>query len=310
LAEFKFLGKDSVPWHKEIVLPPIVHEQLDELIRTARPSSSSSNGDGSAGDQPPDAVDREGHPTRDLPQIFPDIGSRHINTFLSRIQKGLSAKVFRTHHATQAVRESLQDAGVRAGAPEYKKWEAVSLANLEAAILCNHTKKYNGDWEAAKARYEERIEKAYARRERYEAQVAERKEKLQLLEVEAAAKRSIAQAAVDKIDPAKEARLEKARERYERTVERYAKRIARAKELLATARGRVVRAERAAGKIKAQMNLASHKRTWNLNTSLKSYIDPRVYVRWGERVKYDVIEKYYSKALRRKFAWAKDEDSG
>jgi DNA topoisomerase-1 len=293
VAEFQFLGKDSVPWHKELTLPPLVRENLEELIRTACPPSSAND-------------DEEGHPTRDLPQIFPDIGSRHINNFLSNIQDGLSAKVFRTHHATQAVRESLADAGVEADDPEYAKWEAVSLANLEAAVLCNHTKKDSGNWEARKARYEERLEKAYARKARYEEQVAERVEKLQVLQVEAATKRALAQAAVDKIDPEHEARLEKARARYERTVERYEKRIARAKEMIDTSKGRVRRAEHAAGKIRAQMNLANHKRTWNLNTSLKSYIDPRVYVRWGERVEYDVLEKYYSKALRRKFAWAKE----
>jgi DNA topoisomerase-1 len=300
VAEFEFLGKDSVPWHKELALPPIVYQNLQELIRTARPPSSAGNGTD-------ESHPHEGHPTRDLPQIFPDIGSRHINTYLSRIQESLSAKVFRTHHATQAVRESLEAAGVRASDPEYLKWRAVSLANLEAAILCNHTKQDTGNWEARKARYEERLEKARARKARYEEQLAERREKLQLIEVEAATKRAIAQAAVDKVDPAHEARLEKALAQVERVRERYEKRIARAKEMIATARGRVERAKQAIGKIEAQMTLASHKRTWNLNTSLKSYIDPRVYVRWGERVEYDVLEKYYPKALRLKFAWAKEE---
>jgi DNA topoisomerase-1 len=295
VAEFQFLGKDSVPWHKELALPPLVHETLEELICTARPSSSAGNGD-------------EGHPTRDLPQIFPDIGSRNINSFLSRIQEGLSAKVFRTHHATEAVRQSLAEANVRASDPEYRKWKAVSMANLEAAILCNHTKKDTGNWEPRKQRYEERLDKARARKAKYEADLAERKEKLQVLLVEAASKRAIAQAAVDKVDPGQASRLEKAQANYERVRARYEKRVARAKELIATAQRRVRRAERSAGKIQAQMTLAYHKRTWNLNTSLKSYIDPRVYVRWGEQVEYDVLEKYYPKALRRKFAWARQED--
>jgi hypothetical protein len=42
----------------------------------------------------------------------------------------------------------------------------------------------------------------------------------------------------------------------------------------------------------------------NLGTSLKSYIDPRVYCRWGLEVEYDVLDKFYPKALERKFAWA------
>jgi DNA topoisomerase-1 len=227
---------------------------------------------------------------------------------LSRALKGLSAKVFRTHHATRAVRESLQASGVRAGSPEYAKWQAVANANLSAAILCNHTKKDTGNWEARKQRYEERIAKAQERRERYRGQVAERKEQLQVLEVEAASKRAIAQARLDKVPPDKEARLEKAQAYLARTVERYEKRLARAREMIETSRGRVQRAQDAIGKIEAQMALANHKRTWNLGTSLKSYIDPRVYVRWGEQVEYDVLEKYYPKALRRKFAWAKGDD--
>ncbi len=44
------------------------------------------------------------HPTRDKPQIFPDVGSRDVNAYLSEILPGLTAKVFRTHHATMAVR--------------------------------------------------------------------------------------------------------------------------------------------------------------------------------------------------------------
>jgi DNA topoisomerase-1 len=295
LAEFEFLGKDSVPWHKELVLPPLVYETLQTLIGEARPSRSAGNGD-------------ESHPTRDLPQIFPDIGSRHINTFLSRAQKGLSAKVFRTHHATRVVQESLQSCGVRADSPEYTKWAAVSNANLEAAILCNHTKKDTGNWEARKQRYEERIAKAQERLERYRGQVADRKEALQVLQVEAASKRAIAQARLDKVNPEKESRLEKARAYLQRTTERYDKRLARARRMIETAEARVQRTRDAIGKIQAQMELANHKRTWNLGTSLKSYIDPRVYVRWGEQFEYDVLEKYYPKTLRLKFAWARGDD--
>ncbi len=60
-------------------------------------------------------------------------------------------------------------------------------------------------------------------------------------------------------------------------------------------------------KIKIQASIASKKRTWNLGTSLKSYIDPRVYHEWGQQVDYDVLERYYPKALRRKFAWVENE---
>ncbi|OPZ67180.1 MAG: hypothetical protein BWY83_02677 [bacterium ADurb.Bin478] len=59
------------------------------------------------------------------------------------------------------------------------------------------------------------------------------------------------------------------------------------------------------GKLKATIAIASKNRTWNLGTSQKSYIDPRVYYNWGRQVDYDVIGKYYSTTLRRKFMWVK-----
>jgi DNA topoisomerase-1 len=296
VAEFDFLGKDSVAWHKELALPPLIYRTLEELIADAHPPSSSENGD-------------EYHPTRDLPQIFPDVHSRTVNRFLSRVHDGLTAKVFRTHHATVAVQRSLAASRVKRRDPEHVKWHAVAMANLEAAMLCHHTKKYTGDWESRAERYEERIEKAKARRQRYEAQLAEREEALQVLLVEAATRRGLAQADVDKVDPDDEARLERALAKLEKVKARYKKREATARKRIRTSKERIERAKRAIGKIQAQYEVAGYKRTWNLNTSLKSYIDPRVLCRWGQRVDYDVLEKYYSKALRRRFAWAREDDT-
>jgi len=50
----------------------------------------------------------------------------------------------------------------------------------------------------------------------------------------------------------------------------------------------------------AQMRLG---KTWNLGTSLRNYIDPRVSVRFCKKVNYD-WKAYYPKALIGKFAWA------
>ena len=294
VVEFDFLGKDSVHLHRELRLPPRVYRTLEKLIEEARPPDSAGNGDGF-------------HPTRDLPQIFPDVNSRIVNRFLSRVHDDLTAKMFRTYHATIAVEDTLAKSGVRRGDPEYVKWHAVVLANLEAAMICNHTKKYNGNWESTSQRYQERLEKARARRERYVEQLAERREKYEVLQVEAATSRALAQAEIDKVDPEDEAGLEKARAALKKVVARYAKRLATARRRVQAAKDRVARAESAIGKIEAQFSVAGHKRTWNLGTSLKSYIDPRVYYRWGQKVDYDVLEKYYPKTLRLKFAWVRED---
>ncbi len=59
------------------------------------------------------------------------------------------------------------------------------------------------------------------------------------------------------------------------------------------------RIEKAEGDIK----LTKLTKEYNLGTSLKSYIDPTAYVKWGKKIKFD-IEKFYPKTLRNKFSWA------
>jgi DNA topoisomerase-1 len=279
-AEFRFLGKDSVLWHKKLALPNQVQGNLEELLRDARPSNTNTNGDRS-------------HPTRDRPQIFPDISSRDVNAYLSGILPGLTAKVFRTHHATIAVRDSLVQAEVQASDPEYVKWEAANLANLEAAMLCNHTKQAPASWPRSQQRYKERKQKAGERVSTYQERVRGYREALAALRKEAREKRRTA----------KPAQREKVKARYE-------KRIGVAERRLESAQVQLEKARLARDKVTAQASIASRKRTWNLGTSLKAYIDPRVYYHWGEQVEYDVLERYYPKALRKKFDWVRIDSEG
>ena len=272
-AEFRFLGKDSVLWHKKIVLPPVVRQNLEELVQEARPSNSASNG---------------------KPQIFPGIRSSDVNAYLSEILPGLTAKVFRTHHATQAVRDSLAASEVEPCDPEYKKWSAVSLANLEAAVLCNHYKQSPANWKERRQRAKERQEKRKERVAHYRSQVRQARGALDELKREAREKRE-------------EART-KTKAQRERLRDRYAKKIERAQKRVETAKGRLERAQTAQDKAKTKGAIAARKRTWNLGTSLKSYIDPRVLYEWGQQVEYDVLERYYPKALRGKFAWVREQE--
>jgi DNA topoisomerase-1 len=277
-AEFKFLGKDAVLWHKKITLPPVVQQNLAELIRKARPSNSSGNG--------------KRHPIRDKPQTFPEVGSSDVNAYLSEVLPGLTAKVFRTHHATQAVRDSLLASGVEASDPEHKKWSAVTLANLEAATLCNHYKKAPTNWRERRQRANERLEKLKERVALRRRQVREASASLAALRREAREKK-------------KDAKTKAQRDRLQA---RYAKKVERAKKKVETARDRLQRAKVALDKAKTKDAVAVKKRTWNLGTSLKSYVDPRVFYEWGEQVAYDVLERYYPKALRRKFAWVREQE--
>jgi DNA topoisomerase-1 len=277
IVEFRFYGKDFVRWHKKLELPEIVQQNLAELSRAARPPNSGSRGN-----------KRKKHPTRDKPQLFPDVGSHDVNAYLSEVLPGLTAKVFRTHHATEIVRSSLEASGVKASDPEYKKQKAATLANLQAAILCNHTKNASPNWPARREKLKERRQRVEERVQRYQLQVTEHTEALATLRREAREKKASASAA-------KRKRLEAS----------YQKKIKRAKRRIETARGRLRKAKDARNKVQAQTVIATKTRTWNLGTSLKSYIDPRVYYQWGQQVEYDVLERFYPKKLRQKSAWVK-----
>ncbi len=278
LVEFKFLGKDSVQWHKKLVLPPTVLRNLHELVQQARPSNWAGSG--------------KRHPTRDKPQLFPDIHSSDVNAYLSEALPGLTAKVFRTHHATQAVADSLESSAVGPGDPEYKKWAATAQANLDAAVLCNHSKKAPANWRERSQRAAERQAKLRERVQLRRAQLREAKEALRALRREFREKK-------------KSARTDVQRQRIQ---VRYAKKIERAENKIATAQERLERARIALDKARIRDGITAKKRTWNLGTSLKSYIDPRVFYRWGQQVDYDVLERYYPKGLRRKFAWVRERE--
>lgn len=60
---------------------------------------------------------------------------------------------------------------------------------------------------------------------------------------------------------------------------------------------------------KAELGLELTRETkdYALNTSLKNYIDPRVYRNWGDRVGYD-WKKLYTGSLQKKFTWAMQDD--
>ena len=275
-VEFRFLGKDSVLWHKKIELPPLVINNLNKLIENARPSTARG----------------KKHNVYNKPQLFPDISSRNVNAFLSEAMPGLSAKVFRTHHASEVVRESLEDAKVVAKDPQYKKWEAATRANTQAAILCNHTKQAPKNWADRKKRYREREQRAVERVKKIKNQLGELGEKLKSTKKEFREKK---QAAKD-------------REKKAKVIERYTKRIAKLEERIEKTKIRQEKAHTAVGKIRAQKAIAMENRTWNLGTSQKSYIDPRIFYNWGQSVDYDVLEKYYSKTLRVKFQWVKKNE--
>jgi DNA topoisomerase-1 len=151
--EFDFLGKDSVEWHKAL---PLNHDEL-LLARNLQDLTRGKK----IGDQ-----------------IFDKIDSTHVNKFLSSIVPGLTAKVFRTYHATHTVRDYLaREGNLPTDTPNYRKEYIAKLANLEAAIVCNHKRTPPKNWQENLAKREVEVQRLRAAQpdvEKLRAQIAQR----------------------------------------------------------------------------------------------------------------------------------------
>jgi DNA topoisomerase-1 len=210
-----FLGKDAVHWHLETRLP----EPVVKNIRMFSEAAESS--------------------------IFKGVRSDNVSSFLDEAMPGLTAKVFRTYHATKVVDESLKASKLSADDPDFMKKYVAKKANLEAAKTCNHKKKTPKNWQNSLNKMETRLKTLKAKKREIRAKKTRKKE-------------------------TKIKRLEKAEERIK--------------------------------KLTTRIELKKTTKEYNLNTSLKSYIDPRVYYVWSKKVKYD-WRLCYSKTLQRKFQW-------
>ncbi len=372
---FDFLGKDSVPWHKELEMPPEVYSVFRELYHKATDrveSFASRRSERTKGDPKKTA------------QIFSDIGSSHVNRFLSEVDPDLTAKVFRTFHATTTMREELANSKTKRSDPEFIKMDAVRRANLEVARVMNHTKQAPKGWGRATERFEERIKAAGKKVVAARKPLEDRRRQLRELKKREEAQRLHLQEAIrkqkglverywqsvlswrKKRDRAKslwdnardekqqtrashrkgktskkerlettqkrietyrarwanaEVSLRRAHERYEKSKsalqkkqdalttfkEKSSQQILRRETMVEAAKARVKKAEEARQKIEVEYAMAKETRTWNLGTSLKSYIHPRVVYGWCQRVDYD-WHKVYSKTLQRKFNWVETSD--
>ncbi len=118
-VSFNFLGKDSVPHIFTTKLPDKIIENLKEF---------SSNSESA---------------------LFNGVGSSNVSEFLDEVMTGLSAKVFRTFYASDAVQTKLDKTPVESEDPEYVKKYVAKMANLEAAKVCNHKRTIPKRWAAS-----------------------------------------------------------------------------------------------------------------------------------------------------------------
>lgn len=313
--DFDFLGKDSVRWEKTLLQDENDKALADNLKEFER------------GKAPGD-------------QLFPDITSARVNDFLKSVMPGLSAKVFRTYHATKTVDGYLDKYGkLKKDTTEAQKEYVARMANLEAAKKCNHKRTPPKTWaeslekraqnvaklRAAKPNLSKLDEAVKARQAALEKIQAEQKE-FEAKAPEAVKKKQAALAALEaKAAPTDEKKLKEYNKRLKHTTKaykdaektfkqkakRYKERVSQAEKGLKDAREKREHAEsnyrERLERAERQLELVRETKDYALNTSLKNYIDPRVYRDWGERVQYD-WKKLYTGSLLRKFTWAMQDD--
>ncbi|MEJ2242396.1 MAG: DNA topoisomerase I [Candidatus Bathyarchaeota archaeon] len=292
-VSFNFLGKDSVPHIFTTKLPENVIRNLNEF---------SSNSDSA---------------------LFEGVGSSQVSEFLDEVMKGLSAKVFRTLYASDAVKTKLDKTNVEPEEPEYVKKYVATMANLEAAKVCNHKRTISKRWRSSLEKKKERLKflkdrgkKAQAKikekikdwTKKHEERMKKQEERLKNYEIKL---EETKQQLKEKEEQGKDtSNLKKRIKKRQELVTRQKKRIRDIKnkqvERIVKLKERLEkRKERDTSyveKMKLRISIQEETRDYNISTSLKSYVDPRIYYEWGKQVAYD-WKQYYPKSLHKKFSW-------
>jgi DNA topoisomerase-1 len=297
-VSFNFLGKDSVPHIFTTKLPDKVIENLKEFSENS------------------ESV------------LFNGVRSSHVSEFLDEVMTGLSAKVFRTLYASDAVQTKLDKVPVEPEDPEYVKNYVAKMANLEAAKVCNHKRTIPKRWKASLEKKKERINvlkerakkaqdkidrKMVEQDKRYRMRIKKQEDNLSAAEekLEEIKRQLEEQRKQDKSVNALTKRIRGKQNVIVRTRQRIKDLTAKHKELMnkqkQRLKNRMQRDKAALEKAKLNMTVQEETRDYNLSTSLKSYIDPRIYYEWGKKVEYD-WKKYYQKALHKKFSWVENQE--
>jgi len=244
--EFDFLGKDSVRWKETIPAEGQDRQFYDNL------KELTSN-------------------KKENEEIFDGITSRHVNAYYSTIVKGLSAKVFRTYLASSVVTKYLREHNNIKSESNMKKLFHAKLANLDAAIMCNHKRTIPKNFEVS---------------------LQKKRDTLKNVKSTKPWKKS-------------EDLLKKAESNITKTEKQKEQQKERIKKIKSTIKNRKLKHNERIEKLELQVNLSEKTRDYNLGTSLRNYIDPRIFKTWTDEVGAD-WEKLYTSALQKKFLWVKD----
>ena len=246
--EFDFLGKDSVRWQETVVAEghdKQFHENLKNIIEKKKAKD----------------------------EIFEDITSRHVNQYYSGIVKGLTAKVFRTYLATTVVKKYLVEHDNIKGKTANEKLYHAKLANLEAAMMCNHKRTIPKTYELTLQKKRDTLKKV-------EKEQVWKKTQETLKKVESKETKT------DTQKKSKTKRIKTLNEQIKKQKSKHKERLE---------------------KLELQLDLSEKTKDYAIGTSLRNYIDPRVFKAWTDEVGAE-WEKLYTAALQKKFLWVKNED--
>ena len=245
--EFDFLGKDSVRWQETVKAEghdKQFHENLKKLVEKKKPKDD----------------------------IFDGITSRHVNAYYSEIVKGLTAKVFRTYLATAVVKKYLVEHDNMKGKTANEKLYHAKLANLEAAMMCNHKR-------TIPKTFEDSLQKKRDTFKKIGKDQAWKKTQETLKKIESSESKT------DTQKKNKTKRIKTLNEQIKKQKSKHKERLE---------------------KLELQIDLSEKTKDYNIGTSLRNYIDPRVFKAWTDEVGAE-WEKLYTSALQKKFLWVKEE---
>ena len=207
-------------------------------------------------------------------EIFHNITSRDVNKYFSGIVKGLTAKVFRTYQATTVVKDYLMEHDNIKGKTANEKLYHAKMANLEAAKMCNHKRTIPKTFDQVLEKKRDTIKNAEKDQPSKKTQEALKKVESSLPKTETQKK-------------SKEKRIKTLNGQIKKQKQKHKERVE---------------------KLKLQIDLSEKTRDYNLGTSLRNYIDPRVIKAWTDEVGVE-WEKLYTAALQKKFLWVKNENT-
>ena len=247
--KFDFLGKDSVRWQETLEIKDEdrdFQKNLKKLIEQKKPKD----------------------------EIFDNITSRHVNVYYSSVVKGLTAKVFRTFHATKVVKKYLLEHDDLKKKVVFEKLYHAKLANLQAAIMCNHKRT---------------IPKTFEQSLQKKRDVLNNKKSQQPWNKTLEA-------------------LKKTKSIKPKTEKQKKNQVKRIKNLNKQLKNQKQRHTDNILKLTLQIDLSERTRDYNVGTSLRNYIDPRIVKAWMDHVDAP-WEKLYTAALQKKFLWVSNETS-